>query len=130
MMADERNIQAAEAEAIAEAQAQAAAEEAAQATVAEGAEELDISEKLKNAAGNIRRAGAGARSRKSESEKSRKQSEAEAQARLEETEKKLRDDEERARLVAEQKLAALDYAHNYRKKLQKDRQKVNDATLN
>ena len=127
MMADERNIQAAEAEATAEAQAQAAAEEAVAATVAEGAEELDISEKLKNAAGNIRRAGAGARSRRSESEKSKKRSEAEAQARLEETEKKLKDDEERARLVAEQKLAALDYAHNYRKKLQKDRQKAMSA---
>lgn len=118
-MADEKTVAAAEAE-------ENATE--ALAPVAENqSEELDISEKLKNAAGNIRRAGAGARTRKSESEKSRKQTEAEAQARLEEAERKLKEDEERARLVAEQKLAALDYAQNYRKKLQKDRQKAMSA---
>ena len=121
MMADEKIVSASE---VAEPAAEAAVEND---TVAAQGAELDISEKLKNAAGNIRRAGAGARTRKSESEKSRKQSEAEAQARLEETEKKLKDDEERARLVAEQKLAALDYAQNYRKKLQKDRQKAMSA---
>ena len=118
MMADERIMPEAETVAETEAVAEASATEAS---------ELDISEKLKNAAGNIRRAGAGARKSKSESEKSRKQSEAEAQARLEETEKKLKDDEERARLVAEQKMAALEYAQNYRKKLQKDRQKAMSA---
>ena len=118
MMADERNVPAVDA-------AEGVAEVAVEGAV--GAEELDISEKLKNAAGNIRRAGAGARTRKSESEKSRKQSEAEAQARIDAAEKKLKEDEERARLVAEQKMAALEYAQNYRKKLQKDRQKAMSA---
>ena len=110
MMADERNVPAVDA-------AEGVAEVAVEGAV--GAVELDISEKLKNAAGNIRRAGAGERTRKSESEKSRKQSEAEAQARIDAAEKKLKEDEERARLVAEQKMAALEYAQNYRKKLQK-----------
>lgn len=103
-----------------------AAETAADAPVAEAAEQ-NISEKLKAAAGNIRRADAGARARKSEQEKDRKQTEAEAQARLEDAEKKLKADREKAKLVAEQKLAALNYAQNYRKKLQKDREKAMSA---
>ena len=53
MMADERNVPAVDA-------AEGVAEVAVEGAV--GAEELDISEKLKNAAGNIRRAGAGAQS--------------------------------------------------------------------
>ncbi len=132
MMAEEKKMPIAdEAEAVSEtvteSVAQTASEAQAPEAVAVEAEKQDISEKLKAAAGNIRRAGADARARKSEQEKDRKQSEAEAQARLEEAEKKLKADEERARLVAEQKLAALDYAQNYRKKLQKDRQKAMSA---
>ena len=94
---------------------------------AASSQELNISEKLKAAAGNIRRADAGARARKTEQEKSQKQSEAEAKARREEAERKLKDEQARAKLVAEQKLAALDYAQNYRKKLMKDRQKAMSA---
>ena len=95
----------------------------------ENAEEkkLDITDKLKAARGNINRAGADARARRSESERNQKKSESEAKARLEEAEKKLLEDEKRAQMVAEQKLAALDYAQNYRKKLLKDRQKAVSA---
>lgn len=95
--------------------------------VADEEKELDITDKLKAARGNINRAGADARARRSESERNQKKSESEAKARLEETEKKLLEDEKRAQMIAEQKLAALDYAQNYRKKLMKDRQKAMSA---
>ena len=108
------------AEAAAEAPAEVAAEEVTE-------KELDISDKLREARSNINRANADARARKSEQEKLQKKSESEAKARLEETERKLQDDERRAQLIAEQKLAALDYAQNYRKKLMKDRQKAMSA---
>ena len=138
MMAEEKKvsgaIEATEAEeVISEAAVEAVAEEAAAAEVsaeeveASPAEEADITDKLKEAAGNIKRANADARARKSEQERNQKQSEAEAQARIEEAERKLQEDERMAQLVAEQKLAALDYAQNYRKKLMKDRQKAMSA---
>ncbi|MBQ8879941.1 MAG: hypothetical protein IJY69_03770 [Clostridia bacterium] len=109
-------------EAVAE---EAVAEEAvAEEAVAEEAiEENDIESKLKAAAGNIKRAKAEARARKSEQEKSQKQAEEDAQARLEEAEKRLQEEERIAQLVAEQKMAALDYAQNYRKKILKDRER-------
>ncbi len=91
------------------------------------AEEGGIFDKLKEAAGNIQKASADARTRRSEQEKTNKTAEAEAQERIEEIEKKHQEDERLAQIVAEQKLAALDYAQNYRKKLMKDRQKAVSA---
>ena len=82
-----------------------------------------ISEKLKAAEGNINRVTADAKARKSEQAKSQKRSESEAKARLEEAERRRLEDERAARLVAEQKLAAFEYAENYRKKLQRDKQR-------
>lgn len=90
-------------------------------------EDDDISDKLKEAAGNIQKASIDARSRRSEQEKSQKQLEEETQEKIEEIEKKYQEDERLAQVVAEQKLAALDYAQNYRKKLMKDRQKAVSA---
>ncbi len=109
-------------EAVAE---EAVAEEAVaeEAVAEEAVEEDDIESKLKAAAGNIKRAKAEARARKSEQEKTQKQAEEDAQARLEEAEKKLQEEERLAQLVAEQKMAALDYAQNYRKKIMKDRER-------
>ena len=100
---------------------------ATEEVVAEEVVSDDISDMLKEAAGNIQKASADARTRRSEQEKTNRSSEAEAQERIEEIEKKHQEDERLAQIVAEQKLAALDYAQNYRKKLMKDRQKALSA---
>lgn len=90
-------------------------------------EDLTISDKLKEAAGSIKRMNADSRARKSEQEKNLKKSEDEAKARIEEAEKQRQESERIAQLVAEQKLAALDYAENYRKKLQQDKERAVSA---
>ena len=123
--------EAAPAEEVAEATEEAApVEEVAEATEeAAPAEDepADISDKLIAAKDNIARANADARARRSEQEKIQKKTDEDAKARIEEVEKQHEEEVKRARIVAEQKLAALDYAENYRQKLLKDKQKTLNA---
>ncbi len=131
----EETVEATEEAAPAEETAEATEEAAPTEEIAEATEEAapaeeepaDISDKLLEAKDNIARANADARARRNEQEKIQKKTDEEAKARIEEVEKQHEEEEKRARIVAEQKLAALDYAENYRQKLLKDKQKTLNA---
>lgn len=123
-MAEEKKISAAEEAEAASENAAVAGEKLAEASVTvenEEAKDVSITDKLKEAAENIKRVNADAKARKIEQEKNLKRREDEAAARAEEAEKKRLADEQTVKAVAEQKLAALLYAENYRKKLQRER---------
>lgn len=122
-MAEEKKISDAldATEAVAEDVATAAASGAVES---EEAKDVSISDKLKEAAENIKRVNADAKARKIEQEKLQKKNEDEARARAEEAEKKRLEDEKTVKAIAEQKLAAFAYAENYRKKLQRERTKA------
>ncbi len=89
----------------------------------------DIEDKLRAASDNVSRANADARARRTEQERSQKRSESDAKARLAQTEKKHMEDERAAAIANEQRLAALEYAENYRQKLLKNQRKAVAAQL-
>ena len=131
MMAEEKKIPKAdiEAERKASSEVLSAAEgtEGAQASASLGNEntaELELAERLKEAEGNIDRHHEDVLARKTEQEKNREKAESENKARMEEDAKAREERAKQARLVAEQKLAAYEYAHNYRKKLKKDKERA------
>ncbi len=101
--------------------------EGAQASAALGNEnptELELAERLKAAEGSIDRHNEDVRARKTEQEKNREKAEIENKNRIEQEERAREERAKQARLVAEQKLAAYEYAHNYRKKLKKDKERA------
>ncbi len=85
-------------------------------------ENLSMDEKLKAAAGSITKAHADHRARNSELVKRRIKAEKETAARIAEAEKRKAENEKAAQKVADEKIAAFDYAQNYRKKLLKERE--------
>ena len=106
----------------------AAVEEAdaakAEAVVEAGkAESGSISEKLWEAVGNISRASADAEARRADQEKSRERAEDAERARIEAAEKQRAEEERVAEAIAAEKLAALEYAENYRDKLRREKEK-------
>ena len=87
-------------------------------------EEITISEKLKLAEGSINRANSDAKARMSEKEKQREESKTEAKEKLAEAKRQQKEYEKYAKQVAEQKMAAFEYAENYRRKLMKDKERA------
>ena len=83
---------------------------------------LSMDEKLKAAAGSITKAHADNRARNSEQEKRRAKAEKEAAQRIADAEKRREENEKAAQKVADEKIAAFEYAQNYRKKLLKERE--------
>ena len=90
-------------------------------------ENLSMDEKLRAAAGNITKAHANHRARNSELVKRRIKAEKETAARIAEAEKRKAENEKAAQKVADERLAAFDYAQNYRKKLLKEREAAASA---
>ncbi len=85
-------------------------------------ESLSMNDKLAAAAGSITKAHADHRARNSELVKRRIKAEKETAARIAEAEKRREQNEKAAQKVADEKIAAFDYAQNYRKKLLKERE--------
>ena len=81
-----------------------------------------MSDKLAAASGSITKAHAEHRARNSELVKRRIKAEKETAARIAEAEKRREQNEKAAQKVADEKIAAFDYAQNYRKKLLKERE--------
>ena len=88
---------------------------------------LSMDDKLKAAAGNINKAHADHRARNSELAKRRAKAEKATAARIAEAEKRREQNEKAAQKVADEKIAAFDYAQNYRKKLLKEREMAMSA---
>ncbi len=88
---------------------------------------LSMDDKLKAAAGNINKAHADHRARNSELAKRRAKAKKETAARIAEAEKRREQNEKAAQKVADEKIAAFDYAQNYRKKLLKEREAAMSA---
>ncbi len=87
-------------------------------------ETVTIAEKLKAAEDSINRTSSDASNRKSEKEKEKANSKNEAKEKLALAERQQKEYEKQAKLVAEQKLAAFEYAENYRRKLLKDKERA------
>lgn len=85
---------------------------------------ITISEKLKLAESNINRANSNAKNRDSEKQRQNEESKAEAKEKLAEAKRQQKEYEKYAKQVAEQKLAAFEYAENYRRKLVKDKERA------
>lgn len=86
-----------------------------------------VEDKLRGAIELIGRVSTEANERKSEQEKNAKRYEEEAKLRIQENKLRRANDERQARLVAEQRLEALTYAENYRKKMVRDQLKSASA---
>ena len=87
-------------------------------------DDVQLSEKLKAAAGNINRANSSVIARQTENDLNRKRAEREARARLREEEKQRAESEKQARRAEEQRLAEFEYAENYRKKLIREQKRA------
>ncbi len=86
--------------------------------------EMSLADKLKAAEEGISKMKADSKARESEKEKAEKKAEAERAQRSEEAQKEKEESEKRLQLLKEHKLAALEYAENYRKKLKKDKERA------
>ena len=84
----------------------------------------DLSTRLQAAEDSIDRVRAVADVRKSEQEKNLKKAKSDSRARARGSEKQRKEDERRADLETQQRLAELEYAEDYRKKLQRERRKA------
>ena len=91
------------------------------------AKELSLEEKLAAAVGDISRHDADERQRRAEQARLEKEKEQERLARIEEEERLRLEREKASQLLKEQKLAAFEYAENYRKKLKRDKEKAKTA---
>lgn len=90
----------------------------------ENNEQLTIEQKLKVAEGNINRANSDAKARENELREKRENKNNEAKEQAKEAKRQQKEYEKQAQLLAEQKIAALEYAENYRRKLVKDKEKA------
>ena len=84
----------------------------------------DLSTRLQAAEDSIDRVRAVADVRKSEQEKNLKKAKSDSRARARGSEKQRKEDERRVDLETQQRLAELEYAEDYRKKLQRERRKA------
>ena len=143
-ISEDATAEEAPAEEVAGEEESAPAEEAAAEDIAEVADDAkaeavaeagktesgSISEKLWEAVGNISRASADADARRADKEKSRERAEDAEKARAEAAEKQRAEEERIAEAIAAEKLAALEYAENYRDKLRREKEKsINAAKL-
>lgn len=85
---------------------------------------VNIADKLREAQTSINRASSDAKARMSEKEKEKENSKNEAKEKLAEAKRRQEEYEKQAKLVAEQKQAAFEYAENYRRKLMKDKERA------
>ena len=84
----------------------------------------DLSARLEAASGNIERVSADTIARQTEQKKNLKKSASDARARVRGSEKQLAADNRRRNEEAAKRLAELEYAEDYRKKLQRDRRRA------